>query len=206
METISQTNKNFQSNNIDAELKAMGIESGKTLENQYDVGGDLGGRIIRNKLWFYGAARKRSHRYHVLDAFKPDGSPIEEANRQKWHTEKISYQASPSNRFIFFHQRLYTHELTSADSLVSWDSREEKDVGGRWAKIEWEGVRGSSLIASLQYSDTYFPRTVPFNTDGIPGRWDLETERVTGEGIAGGGGAEDIRRHTKGSVTWYKPN
>ncbi len=24
--------------------------------SQYDISGDLGGRIIRNKLWFYGAA------------------------------------------------------------------------------------------------------------------------------------------------------
>ncbi len=202
----SQTNHNFQSNNIDAELEAEGIESGKTLENQYDIGGDLGGRIVRNKLWFYGASRKRSHLYHVLDAFKPDGTPVEESNRQWWHTEKISYQATPSNRFVFFHQRLYTHELTSSDALVSWDSREEKDVSGRWAKIEWEGVRGSSLIASLQYSDTYFPRTVPFNTNGIPGRWDLVTETVTGETIAAGEDQKTYRRHTKGAVTWYKPN
>ena len=50
------------------------------------------------------------------------------------------------------------------------------------------------------------PRTVPFNTDGLPGRIDLETERVTGEGIAAGEDQKTYRRHTKGSVTWYKPN
>jgi len=202
----AQTNRHFQNKNVDAELEALGITSGNSLQNQYDLGADLGGRLVRNKLWFYGAGRKRSHRYHVLDAFKPDGTPVEEANSQKHHTEKLSFQMSPSNRLIGFHQRLYTHELTSADSLVSWDSREEKSVGERWAKIEWEGVRGNSFIASVQYADTYFPRTVPFNTNGIPGRIDLETERVTGEGIAEGEEQKTYRRHTKGSVTGYKPN
>ncbi len=62
-------------------------------------------------------------------------------------------------------------------------------------------MRGNSLIASLQYADTYYPRTVPFNTDGIPGRMDLETERVTGETIAAGEEQMTYRRHTKGSVT-----
>ena len=100
----AQTNHNFQSNNVDAELEAMGITTGNTLQNQYDVGGDLGGRIIRNKVWFYGAARTRKLRYYVLDAYKPDGTPIEEANKQKV-TRKDPYQATLSNRFIFFHQR-----------------------------------------------------------------------------------------------------
>ncbi len=202
----AQTNHNFQADNIDEELEAQGITAGNTLQNQYDFGGDLGGRIVRNKLWFYGAARKRSHRYFVLDAFKPDGTPVEEANSQKHHTEKFSYQPTPSNRFIFFHQRLYTHELTSSDSLVAWESREEKSVGERWSKIEWEGVRGNSLIASLQYADTYYPRTVPFNTDGVPGRMDLETEMVSGETIAAGEEQKTYRRHAKGSVIAYKPN
>ena len=78
----AQTNHNFQADNIDEELEAQGITSGNTLQNQYDLGGDLGGRIVRNKLWFYGAARTRSHRYFVLDAYKPDGTPVEEANSQ----------------------------------------------------------------------------------------------------------------------------
>ncbi len=55
----AQTNHHFQSNNIDDELEALGIRAATPSRTQYDVGGDLGGRIVRNKLWFYGAARKR---------------------------------------------------------------------------------------------------------------------------------------------------
>ncbi len=51
----AQNGPAFQSDNLDDELRAQGIETGNTLEKRYDVGGDLGGRIIRNKLWFYGA-------------------------------------------------------------------------------------------------------------------------------------------------------
>ena len=44
----------LQADNLDQELRDIGITSGDALDNQYDVSGELGGRLIRNKLWFYG--------------------------------------------------------------------------------------------------------------------------------------------------------
>ena len=43
----------FQGNNIDAALNAQGISAPGQLEYRTDLSGDLGGRLIRNKLWFY---------------------------------------------------------------------------------------------------------------------------------------------------------
>src|SRR4029077_8689069 len=49
--------KRFQANNIDDALRAQGVTTGDTVEWFNDFGGDLGGRIIRDKLWFYGNVR-----------------------------------------------------------------------------------------------------------------------------------------------------
>jgi hypothetical protein len=201
----AQTDHHFQSDNIDDRLKALGIETGNKLTTVYDVGGDLGGRLVRNRVWFYGALRRRYREDQALNAFKPDGSPVADANRQWWHTEKVSLQASPSNRFIGFYQGLNTQESGRADELVAWESREQKTVKTRYAKVEWEGVRGSSLIASVQFGVRRYPRGVDILNSGV-GRRDLVTERITGDVIVAGEKQFTKRDHTRGSLTWYKPN
>jgi len=201
----AQTDHHFQSNNIDSRLKALGIETGNELATVYDVGGDLGGRLVRNKVWFYGALRRRYREDQRLNAFKPDGSPVADANTQWWHTEKVSYQASPSNRFIGFYQGLHTQESGRSDELVAWESREQKTVKTRYAKGEWEGVRGNSLIASVQFGVRRYPRGVDILGSGV-GRRDLVTEQITGDVIVAGERQFTKRDNTRGSLTWFKPN
>ncbi len=201
----AQTDHHFQSNNIDDELRAQGIETGNQLSNVYDIGGDLGGRVVRNKLWFYGGLRRRFREDQALNAFKPDGSPVTDSNTQWWHTEKVSYQMTPSNRLIGFFQGLHTQESGRADELVAWESREQKTVKTRYAKIQWEGVRGNSLIANVQFGIRRYPRGVDILGSGV-GRRDLVTERITGDVIVAGEDQFTKRDNTVGSLTWYKPN
>jgi hypothetical protein len=201
----AQTDHHFQSNNIDDKLKALGIETGNRLAKVYDYGGDLGGRLIRNKVWFYGALRRRFREDEKLNAFKPDGSPAVDTNKQWWNTEKVSFQASPSNRFIGFFQGLHTEESGRSDELVAWESREQKTVLTRYFKGEWEGVRGNSLIASIQYGFRHYPRGVDILNSGV-GRRDLVTEVITGDVIVAGEKQYTKRDNTRGSLTWYKPN
>jgi hypothetical protein len=51
--------KSIQLKNIDAKLKSMGVGLGNPIDYYYDVSADLGGRIVRDKLWFYGAYRNQ---------------------------------------------------------------------------------------------------------------------------------------------------
>jgi len=201
----AQTDHHFQNNNVDDKLKAVGITLGNKLSKVYDVGGDLGGRLRRNKLWFYGAARRRYREDELLNAFKPDGSPATDVNAQWWNTEKVSFQASPSNRFIGFYQGLHTTEASRSSELVAYESREVKNPRTHYAKGEWEGVRGNSLIATVQFGIRRYPRGVVILGSGV-GRTDLETERVTGDVIVAGEDQWTKRDHTTGSLTWYKPN
>ena len=202
----AQNNDNWQSNNISEELAAEGITLGNALVSQYDVSGDLGGRIIRNKLWFYGALHKRSLEQEVLNAFKPDGSPATDLTTHRWRTGKVSYQASPANRFIGFMQWGRKFERSKTSETRSYDSRSDRDVLTRPSKVEWQGVRGNSFITSFQYSAYLYDSHIGSNTDGVVGRTDVVTRRVTGES----GVAEDHQvssmKQTSGTVTWYKPN
>jgi hypothetical protein len=202
----AQTNQRLQSHNVDDNLKAQGIISGNRIEKQYDFGGDLGGRIIRNRLWFYGAARNRYQGFSVLNSFKPDGSPALEEGESTWHTEKVSFQATPSHRFIGFSQWARKPETNQFTELNSYESRMRKIVDFHYAKAEWEGVRGNSFIASFQFGTFKLDSKVPFNADGMVGRKDLVTQRISGESEVAGENDFSSRKYTKGAATWYKPN
>jgi hypothetical protein len=97
-------NDSLQSNNISDELLAFGITSGNRIETRSDASAELGGRIIRDRLWFYGAVRQRHEVQTILGAFKPDGTPAEDARRARFHTGKLSYQANRQNSFVGFLQ------------------------------------------------------------------------------------------------------
>src|SRR5882672_3770504 len=45
----------LQNNNLSARLRAQGLTSTNPIVYLYDVLGDLGGRLVKDKLWFYGA-------------------------------------------------------------------------------------------------------------------------------------------------------
>ena len=52
--------RQLQASNLNDELKAQNINAPPQLKKFYDVAADLGGRIIRDKLWFYGGYAKQT--------------------------------------------------------------------------------------------------------------------------------------------------
>jgi len=201
----SAASPKFQSSNIDADLEAIGITIGNSLAKQYDLSADLGGRIVRNKLWFYGAGRRRTQENNILNNFKPDGSPGRYIASGNYFTSKVSWQMTQSNRLIFFNSTDNSLEDKGGDELVSWESRETKDINHPTTKLEWEGVRGSSLIYNAQIGHNKHDSLVPFVSPNV-GTSDLETEIVTGENVVSGEHSFRGTWHTRGSVTAYKPN
>jgi hypothetical protein len=202
----AQNNKHFQSDNISDELEAQGFRIGNALKTHYDISGDLGGRLIANKLWFYGALRRRYQEKEVLNAFLQDGSPAYDQTRQQFRTGKLSYQATPGNRFIGFQQWGKKFERSKTSELRAFDARSDRDVITRPTKIEWQGVRGNSLVLSAQYGHYLYDSIIGFNTDGLAGRTDVVTRRTTGESGNAGNKQISAMKQTRGSVTWYRPN
>ena len=47
-------------NNLNDSLRAQNINAPPKLKKFYDVAADLGGRIVRDKLWFYGGYAKQT--------------------------------------------------------------------------------------------------------------------------------------------------
>lgn len=105
----------FQGDNLDEALRAQGLTATSPLKNFYDVSADLGGRIIRDRLWFYTAYGRQAKKEGVLGFASgpgPDGvyltadDPLGTAETTLSQLSlKLSYQASKNNRVIYAWQR-----------------------------------------------------------------------------------------------------
>ncbi|MGH9256125.1 MAG: carboxypeptidase regulatory-like domain-containing protein [Vicinamibacterales bacterium] len=196
----------LEANNIDDNLRAQGIRLAK-LHTVQDFAGTLGGRIIRNKLWFFGGYRYQQLEREILDAFDPDGTPILNVKGGRYHFEKVSYQMSPAHRFTGVYHWTNDLEVRNASRFVPRESMEDKDNPVWIGKVEWQTVRGSALVASVQYGRWNF-RGDGFST--APGKvstLDIATLFRTGDNFTiNGRDQDDNRHHTKGVVTYYKPD
>src|SRR5687767_6656116 len=110
---FSGSNDALQGNNYTDRLKAKGLRSPSELISVYDVNPMYGGRIIEDRLWFYGAFRQTGGKSTVPGMFwnKNAGDPtkwIVEFDRSKpaftnrverQATFRLTWQASPRNKF-----------------------------------------------------------------------------------------------------------
>jgi hypothetical protein len=100
----------LQGSNLSDSLRAQGLTDTEPLRHLYDVSGDLGGRIVRDKLWFYGALARQDKVFGPLGFAAgpgPDGEyltgdePLADVRTRLTHGAlKLSYQPTPKNRLI----------------------------------------------------------------------------------------------------------
>jgi hypothetical protein len=206
--SFNKTDRNLQSNNIDDELRAAGIESSNLMANRYSLSSDLGGRIIRDKLWFYAAARRMTDDYIPLNTFMPDGVTPAVAKELSWfHTEKLSYQMSQSNRFVGFYQYNHKYDTANLDQFRAWDYRGGLMTPSRTFKIEWQRVHGSSFVTSFQYGYwTYDSHYWNFSPRDVPPSFDQITQVNKGPQATVGQRPHNPRHHYKGTMSWFKPD
>jgi hypothetical protein len=214
----AQSSQRLQSNNVDASLKAQGITSGNPIETRWDRSADLGGRIVRNKLWFYYAARARRENTVILNAFKPDGSPAISSGRQVYSTIKVSYQISPANKLIGFYQLFRSKTGGSqVTEFVSWGSQQisRSTCGFRptpsgpnncldTSKIEWQFAKGNKFVSVL-YGDWQF-RVLRDGLSTEIGTFDEVTQLVTGQNRQTPHRQGEGRKSSRGTLGWYKPD
>jgi len=129
----SQTNGNFQSNNIDDTLAKQGFSANK-LVSRYDRSIQAGGRIVKDKVWWFAEARDRSEQTDVPNAFAkvqpsfdpPPGAPSRLSGPlyvnnttafqnllQPQGVGKVSYQMSQANKIVGFVQMLEKHRINA---------------------------------------------------------------------------------------------
>jgi hypothetical protein len=107
---VSYQGPTLQSNNLTSELKEQGLTTTQPLKYAFDAGADLGGRIVRDRLWFYGGINTQNRKTGLLGFVSgsgPDGQyltaddPLADYdNTLRGANLKLSWQLSKNNKLI----------------------------------------------------------------------------------------------------------
>ncbi len=199
-------NSSLQSNNIDEFLNSQGITRGDELDSRTDASGDLGGRIITDKLWFYLGARRRTQRMNTLECFQPTGDVCYSTDNQIFNTQKLSWQMTGSQRLVAFHTFARKRTMGSGSRLVAWESRVGQTLPSHVGKLEWQAVKGNAMVVNVMAGDMRWTS----NFRGYGYGEVLKTDIVLGttSGMSGTDGEDpiDYNHQARGSVSWYRPD
>jgi hypothetical protein len=191
--TFSQHDR-FTANNIDDALRNQGLTSPDAVQWYYDVNGDLGGRIFRDKLWFYGALRRHAGDRTVAGSSETPGAdgiygnaddPVGHAPAHTSNqTLKVSNQLTRSHRFVGFFMRddLIDETEDTLSRYVPFESTAQFRELGHKAKGEWQGLFGNRLLASalVGFSGYKAWRITQPGSENLPSQFDVASQENRG--------------------------
>ena len=103
--TYMFANHDMQGSNINDELIQRGMVVPPGLDKTWDASADLGGRIVRDKLWFFASWRDWAFNQRIADAFNPDGSQAAETNHLYNVGVRLTYQMTPANKITGYYDK-----------------------------------------------------------------------------------------------------
>ncbi len=199
------TSHRLEFDNVNDALRARGVTGGNPVKSRWDGSGELGGRIVPNKLWFFYSTRRREEKVQTFNAFHDDGvTPSLTDQFQFFHTGKLSYQMNASNKFIGFVQYVRQGGEGTNNQFSSYDSRTYSPTQATTSKIEWQGISGDKVV-SLQSGAWIWNVSRQCYSNNVA-TTDLLTSRVTGCTNNYGIDSFEGRNHTLGRLNWYKAN
>jgi hypothetical protein len=200
------TNQNFESDNIGPELRAQGVVSSPALITRKDGGGQLGGKFIENKLWFFADLRYRQIIREIPFTAREDGSIIQRPQHQFFQTYKLTGQLNAANRIIPFWNRYGDHERRGASQFVPERAMEQNNAWGETWKVEWQMTRGNWLTFSVQHGNFEHVNQYTGYAPGEPRSRDIETLIEDGDALSAGRVSSTGSRHDKATLSIYKPD
>ncbi|HJZ78250.1 MAG TPA: carboxypeptidase regulatory-like domain-containing protein [Vicinamibacterales bacterium] len=207
----------LQANNLTPALQAQGLTATSPLKNFYDVSADLGGRIVRDKLWFYGAYGRQGKTEGVVGfAANPgaDGKyltaddPLADFQTSlQQFSVKFSYQLSKNNRLIYAWQRgTKAQPENNADRFTPLESTRDYVNPTAIQKIELQSMISPRVLVNAVggYSGyvTDYDAARSYARADAPPRQDLATTLYTGSAPLHQAKTRD-RVQTEDSITFF---
>jgi hypothetical protein len=186
----------LQSDNLNESLRAQGLTDTEPLKYHFDVAGDLGGRIIRDKLWFYGGYNTQNRRSSLLGFVSGPGpdnqyltgdEPLADYDNSLYgFNVKLSYQLSRNNRLIALYQKgVKTQPQNGAGRFRPLEATRDYYDPTWVKKVEWQSTLNSRMLLNVVggyggYFANYSAPRAGFATPDTPSRLDRNTGLRTG--------------------------
>lgn len=152
----------LQAENVTDELRARGVREGNPLKSYHDSNVDLGGPMLKRRLWFYGSYRHQRIRQGVLGYEEEPGVPGEYNVLLTNTTGKVTGQLNPRHRFNGFVQ------------AQKKDYPERNADQYRYRESTWHQIF-KPLAGKAEWSWTMTDRTL---VNAFLGRWEYTTDSL----------------------------
>lgn len=199
----------FQGTNLPSTFP--GGSSANQLQNFYDIFGDAGGRIKRDKLWFYGGVHFQRKSISVIGYIGQDGKQGFDPLKQDNQEAKMTYQVTKKIKIIGSGSDGTKYEnQRNGSNLVPFNSTFTQYDNYYAVKGELVWTPTSNLIIDLLAGNYWQPYGYP-NQPGVavagnPWIFNSSTQQITGANINVGSSdeGEHKRAQTTGSVGYFR--
>jgi hypothetical protein len=153
---LGGTNGSWQGDNVTPELRARGLAQGSKVDLITDVNAALGGRIMRDRLWFFGTWRRIATNSIIANNFYKDGSPGIEDQWIQNQMVRLTWQINPKNKFTIYHDRypkFKGHEMGAlTDPETAAGRRNPENARYYTSQAKWTNTLTSRLLLEAGFS------------------------------------------------------
>jgi carboxypeptidase family protein/TonB-dependent receptor-like protein len=201
---------NMEGHNIDAAQLALGLktvgtvpiqDSNRTIEFR-DFSGDLGGYLVKDKLWWYGAYRRELQSQNELTL-------LDDIHELQLHVRTLKADFSPKsghkfNAYWFRGTKHQNHSILanlSDTAVVTGDALQSQIWPNGVGKFEYDAILGSSAVLELR-GGQFFEEGITAGVGTEPRYQDPAANRNYGN--AGAGHSNHHRPQGNGTFTYFK--
>lgn len=133
-------NDSLQSDNVDADLTAVGLRTAKISDFE-DWGVDVGGPIMKDRVWFnVSGARKKI-------ATAVSGFPFDDSKEDQYYAGKLTFQVRPGHQITALaNSSEWDIPYTGASALITPEATITSLFDTRNYKAKWTGVLSNELL------------------------------------------------------------
>jgi hypothetical protein len=193
------TNSNLKWDNLDDELAAQGLKEGSYIIKQFDIDPAIGGPIIKDKLWFFGAG-ENAMANRSRPAFFYNATPLawvynRDFNRPAGNKNtdwdwglRLTYQVSPRNKIsAYWDQQIHNYHQRNGDGSTA--APEATNFTEEWpnyvASFVWKSPVTNKLL--LDSGASMYVTAIPTSPSRDPGYpvdpWSIISAVDTVDGI-----------------------
>jgi len=132
----------LEASNLTTALTAAGVKNPPKLHGMWDDSGNVGGRIVRDKLWFFANYRNQGYNRDILNAFYPDGTtPMQTKTKDRLFLGKVSLQVSKSNKLTGFYHSDLEVQRRNGSQFIGRDGQEINQGPFLTYGLSWQTVK-----------------------------------------------------------------
>jgi hypothetical protein len=173
---LFDSNKKFQSKNTPDEVKAQGGGAGNPLKDVIEYGTEMGGPIMKDKAWFWGAINRQSIKVGVLGFLKA-GAPAGSTDADDLETDetvlnnqnlKLNYQWARGHKTTFLYSRGdKVRNARGANSTTRIEATTRQTGPTNYYKGEHQWTATDRLLLTGQYSYNDAGFLLNFHSDDL---------------------------------------